>query len=161
PVGVDQHRRFGGVPIPKIVRSELVIPAELSGLGVERQDAVGVQVVAQPVVAVVFGGGISGRPVEYARLRIVRAGEPGGRARMLDALALPAIGNRLARLGDSPEFPGFLTRGLVVGGQESARAVLAAADSGDHQVSDGQRSGGREIALLRIGGLYVPDLFTS
>ena len=48
PWSVDHDRGFGGVPVPEIVGSELVVPLELSGLAIEREDRVGVQVVALP-----------------------------------------------------------------------------------------------------------------
>ncbi len=48
PWSVDHNRGLGGVPVPEIVRSELVIPLELSGLAIEREDRVGIQIVALP-----------------------------------------------------------------------------------------------------------------
>src|SRR5581483_1345592 len=57
-VGVDKDGRFGGIPIVEVVRGELVIPLELAGGGVERDDGGGVEVVAFAFVAVVVGAGV-------------------------------------------------------------------------------------------------------
>ena len=158
PVGVDQHRRFRGVPIPKIVRRELVIPLELSGLGVESQDAVGVKVVALALVAVVFGGGIAGGPVDGIELGVVGAGEPGRRSAMLDACALPGLRFRLARQRHRPEAPDFFAGGLIVGGDETARAAFAASRTGHDQIADGERRRRGEVVLLGVRHLGVPEL---
>ena len=48
PVGIYQDGRLGCVQIEKIVRRELEMPLELAGIGVEGNEGVGVQVVAQP-----------------------------------------------------------------------------------------------------------------
>ena len=50
--GVDQDVGFGGVAIVQVVRRELVVPLEVAGLGIEREDAVGVEVVAGTVAVV-------------------------------------------------------------------------------------------------------------
>ena len=52
PLRIHQHRRLRGVPVPQIVRRELVVPLQLAGLGIQRQDAVGIQIVARAIVAV-------------------------------------------------------------------------------------------------------------
>ena len=43
---VDEHRRLLRVPVPQIVRRELIVPAQLSGFRVEREDRIRVEVVA-------------------------------------------------------------------------------------------------------------------
>ncbi len=47
-IGVDKNRGFHGVVVKKIVRRELEIPLQLSGVRVESQDAIGVQIVSRP-----------------------------------------------------------------------------------------------------------------
>ena len=58
----DQHRRFGGVPIVRVVRRELEIPLQLSRLRIERQDAARVKIVARAHGTVVVGRRIAGGP---------------------------------------------------------------------------------------------------
>ena len=62
--GVDQDVGFGGIAILQIVRRELIVPLEIAGLGVERENAVGVEVVAGTVAIVAVGPRIAGGPVE-------------------------------------------------------------------------------------------------
>ena len=44
--GVHQHQRLSRVPVVKVVRGELEMPAQLSGLRIERDDAIRVEIVA-------------------------------------------------------------------------------------------------------------------
>jgi hypothetical protein len=52
------------------------MPLEFSGVGVDRDDGRGVQIVSKAVVAVVIGTGIAGAPQREVRLRVVGAGYP-------------------------------------------------------------------------------------
>ena len=47
PLDVGQHRHLRRVVVELVVRRELVVPLQLAGVGVERDDAVAVQVVAE------------------------------------------------------------------------------------------------------------------
>ena len=49
---VGEHGHLRGVVVHLVVRRELVMPFQLAGVGVERDHAVGVEVVAEPDVAV-------------------------------------------------------------------------------------------------------------
>ena len=107
PAGVDHHRRLCRVPVPEIVRGELVVPLQLAAGRIEREEAVRIQVVADALIAVVVRSGIARRPEQRIGVRIVGAREPGIAAAMLDARALstsptPALpawaGSRNARL---------------------------------------------------------------
>src|SRR5580658_5383977 len=76
PIGVDHERRLAGVPVPKVVGGGLVIPFQLAGFGVKRQDAVTVEIVAQAVVAIVVLSGIAGFPEDRIGAWIVNSGKP-------------------------------------------------------------------------------------
>ena len=65
---VDQHRRLSGVPIVKIVRSELVMPLQFSGRRVQGEDRRRVEIVAFPFGAIVIGTRVASGPVT-GRLR--------------------------------------------------------------------------------------------
>ena len=99
PGGIDQRRRLLRVVVPDIVRRELKVPLQLSGFRIQRDDRIRIEVVAAAIVANQIGRRIAGRPVQRVELRIVGAGQPRGRARMLDALSLPGLGLRLAGRG--------------------------------------------------------------
>ena len=68
---VDEHRRLLRIPIPQIVRSELIVPAKLSALGVEREDRIRIEVVALPFAAIGIGIRISRGPEQRVGLGIV------------------------------------------------------------------------------------------
>src|SRR2546421_7006870 len=119
PVRVYQNRRFRGVPVPEIVRSELVIPLELAGLAVQRQKAIGVEIVSDAMVSVVLLARIAGRPIYDIELGVIAAGEPGGRAAVVDVLAFPGLPAWLAAFRDAPEPPHVLAGVLLDGRDES------------------------------------------
>ena len=50
PACIDDHRRLGGIPVPQVVRRELVIPLQPASRWIEREDAVGVKVVAYALI---------------------------------------------------------------------------------------------------------------
>ena len=94
---LGQHRHLRRVPVVHVVRRELVVPLERAGVGVERDDRVGVEVVAVAIVAVEIGAGIAGAPVDQVERRIVGAGDPGGAAAALPRVAFPGLAALLAR----------------------------------------------------------------
>ena len=128
-----------GVVIEIVMRRELEIPFQLAGIGVERDDAIAIEVVAAAVVAIPIGTGVADAPVSEIELGIVGAGDPHGGAASLPGIAGPGFVAGLARAGDGVEAPGFLAGGGVEGGDETADAELAAGDSHDDFVFDDQR----------------------
>src|SRR5436305_4516465 len=103
-----------GVPVPKVVRSGLVVPLQFAGLGFESEDAIGVKIVAHPLIAVIVFTWISGLPKNQVGLRIVDTCEPCDSTAMLNALPFPGFRTRLARRGHRPESPCFFAGILVV-----------------------------------------------
>src|SRR5438034_1370707 len=110
------------------------MPLQLSGLTVQREDAIGIQIVPGTLNADVLLGRVSGRPIHNVELWIVASGEPRRSAAMSEILALPRLRARLARFGNAPESPDFLAGGLVQGGYEPVRAALSTANTGDHEM---------------------------
>ena len=159
--GVDEHRRLGRVPVVQVVRRELEVPLQLAGVRIEREDRVRVEVVALALVAVVVGTRIAGRPVEQARFGIVGAGQPGGGAAVLDRLADPRLRAGLAGRGHGPEPPHALAGRGPVRVEESADALVAARDAGDHQIVDDERRAGGAVVLAVVGHLDVPQQLTG
>ena len=156
PDGVHERRRLLRVVVPDVVRRELEMPLQRAGLRIERDDRVGVQVVAQPVVADEIRTGIADRPVDRIELRIVGAGQPRGAAGMIDAFPLPGVRTRLATFRHRPEAPHLFAGRLVERRQESAHAFVAARRSRDDEVADRQRRAGGVVVLAPVGHLGVP-----
>ena len=141
----------------QIVRRELKVPFELSRAGVERDDAVRVQVVAGAAVAVPIRSGISGAPVDEIEIGIVGAGDPCRRGAPLPAVALPGLVPLLARPGNSPESPCAIARLRVVRIEKPAHAVFTARNADDDLVGERQRRAGDRVARLGIGDGDVPS----
>ena len=77
PLHVDEHRNLRGVPVVLVAGRELVVPLQFSRVGVERDHAVGIQVVGgRARVAVPARVRIAGSPERQVRFRIVAAGVP-------------------------------------------------------------------------------------
>src|SRR5208337_4553002 len=116
--------------------SELEIPFELAGLGIERENRIGVEIVAHAFAAIEVGTGISDGPEESVGLGIVGACHPGVAGTVFYIFARPCFRARFARLRDSPESPGFFARGLIVSSEKSARAFVASGGARDHEIAD-------------------------
>src|SRR5207237_9802152 len=79
------------IAIVQIVRRELIVPLEVSGLRVERENAIRVKVVAGTVAVVAVRPRIPSGPVQGVGCRIVRPGEPGGTAACDGLFSLPGF----------------------------------------------------------------------
>ena len=139
------------------MRRELVIPLELAGLGFERQDRIGVEIVAFALAAVEIGTGIADRPEHGVERRVVGAGHPGRAGAMLDVFALPGFRAGLAGQRHGPESPDFLAGGLIERGDEAANTFVATRRSRDHQVADGERRGCPVVVEVPIRHFGFPQ----
>ncbi len=126
-------------------------------MAIERQDRIGVEVVAVAVVAVEIGAGIADRPVERVELRIVRAGHPGGAATRARANSPSRFPNPARRASARSRIARLLCRSLIEGGDESAHALIAARGAGDDQIADDERRGGAVVVLMPVGHLGFPE----
>src|SRR5260370_42029152 len=118
------------------MRSKLKVPLQLADLRVQRDDAVGIEIVAPARVAIVVFARVAGWPVNRIQLWIVGARKPCHRTSVFNALPLPRFRTRLAGPWHGPESPRLFSSGLVIGRQESAHPFFASRRSGDHQISD-------------------------
>ena len=73
---VVQHVDADFVEVPRIVRRVLEVPGQLAGVDVQRDDGVGVEVVAGTRLRIVDRDRIAGAPDRELRRRIVGAGLP-------------------------------------------------------------------------------------
>ena len=157
PVQIGEHRHLHRIVVVGVVRRELEMPSEPAGVGVERDDRVGVEVVARPLRRIPVGTGVAHAPIREIQIGIVRAGQPDRSAAMLPGLGI-AIGLRIGRArlpglvaglagtGNGVEAPGLLAGLGVVGGDEAADAQLAAADADDDLVLDDERRQRQRVA---------------
>src|SRR5260370_30548247 len=102
------------------------IPAQLSRLDLQRDNAIGVEIVALAIVTIGIRIRISSRPVECFGLRIVRAGEPRRSSAHFDSVALPGFEARCTAARNSPEPPAKLTGWRLVCANEAAHRLVRA-----------------------------------
>src|SRR5579862_9972827 len=105
------------------MRDHLEMPLELSGVCVQRQSRIGIQIVTLAHVAIPIRRGIAGAPDNQILVDIVRTSDPGGPAAMLPGITAPCLGTWFARRGNCPKPPAALTRRGIVGVDEAANAV--------------------------------------
>ena len=157
PHAVDQDEVFGGIPVARIVRRELIVPFELAGIGVDGKDGTGVEVVAHAHFAVDIGTGVAYGPIEGIEIGIVTAGEPHAAGAVFPAIAGPCFVAGLARRGDSVEMPELPAGGGIVGFKETDDAVFTTGDAGDDFIFQGEGGGGQAVAEHGIGNLDFPE----
>ena len=156
---VDESRRGGEVVVPDAVVDRLEVPDPLSRLGVDGDDALGEQVVAEAVAAVVVAGRGAGRQVDVAEL--VVGGERGpdvGVARVAPRLVQPRVGAEVIGLRDGAEHPPDVA-GPRVDPLDPAGRRLPADDEvrddrrrDDHVAGDDRRRGDpHQVAALVVG----------
>src|SRR4051794_8210381 len=103
--GIEYYRHLSGVPVMLVVFGELEIPFQFSGIGIEGEQGIAVQVIARASGAAIRWRRISRGPVEQIRCGIVRAGIPGRSATNFPRFSLPGIVSRFARTGNRVEAP--------------------------------------------------------
>src|SRR5262249_48321182 len=99
---IIEHVDADLVVIPRVVRRVLEVPDQLAGVDVERNDRVGVEIVAGAGLGIVLRHWISGPPDREPGRRIVGTGLPQAATTRLPGvvLVLPGLAARLARLRD-------------------------------------------------------------
>ena len=145
----------------QVVRCVLEVPEQLAGLDVEREIAVGIEVGAKAAVTVGIRVRVADRPVENACIGVGAACGPCGAAALLQRTTLPSVGDgpSVSGIGNGVELPKLLAGSRVVSSDESANPLVAAADTGDHQVPHDKRRRRTAIEALRagLGGCNIPQ----
>ena len=159
-LAVEQDRDLGRVPVVGVVRRELIVPLELSGIGIDGEHGAGVKIVAGAEIAVVVRPRIARSPIDEIQIRVIGAVVPGGGPAGLPRIAGPGSEAGLAGLRDGVEAPEMLAGGRVVGVEESGNAVLAASHSDDELIFDDQgcARGGVATGLGVVVHLGLPQL---
>ena len=134
----DQHGRGRQVTIPQVVLEHLIVPQPLSRVGIERDDAVGVQVVAQSVGAVEVVAGRPGGSEHHAALRIECHATPRiGAAGNLPRIGWPRVETGFPRMGNGVEAPHLFAGGDVEGANVAGgtRQLLGHGAAHDEQIA--------------------------
>ena len=126
---VEQVAGGGEVVVPEAVMHGLEVPDPLAGLGIDRDDALGEQVVAGTHAAVpVVGRGSRGQ-IDVAKLLVDGHRAPDVRvAAVAPGLVVPSVGAELLALRDGVEDP-FHLAGACVEAAHVARVRLAAGEA--------------------------------
>ena len=149
PIDVGEHGHLRRVVVHLVVRRELVVPLQLARVGVEREHAVAVEVVAEPVAAVPVGRRIAGAEEHEVRLGIVGARVPDGGAAFLPRVARPRVVAGLAGPGNRVDAPHFLAGRRVERRDDPADAEVAARGADDDLVLHDDRRHRDRVALRR------------
>ncbi len=162
PLDVGEHRHLRRVVVQLVVRRELVVPLQLAGVGVERDDAVAVEVVAKPRRAVPVRRRVAGAEEHEVRLGIVGARVPHADAAGLPRVARPGLVARLAGSGNRVEAPDFLAGLRIERRDVAADRAVAAAGADDHLVLHDRRVVRDRVAAPSASATCdVPDLLAA
>ena len=132
------------------------MPLEHTGVDVDGNQRIGIQIVSVAHVADEVRPRIAGAPVGEIGVRVVGARHPGGCAAVLPAVARPGLVAGLARSRHSPEAPRPLAGAGVVGVEEASHPVLGARDAHDDLVFHRQGRTGHRVTGLVVGDLDIP-----
>ena len=157
---VDESRRGREVVVPDPVVDRLEVPDPLPGLGVDGDDALGEEVVAEAMAAVVVAGRRAGRQIDVAELVVGAQRRPDvGVARVAPRLVQPGIGAEVVGLRDGAEHPPHVAGARVDPLDPAGRCLPAddeVRDDGrrDHHVAgdDRRRGHAHQVAALVVGG---------
>ena len=139
------------------MRRELKVPLQFSGVRIERQHAIGIQIVAGTNAAVEVRARVAGGPVQRVGFRVVRARHPRGAAAVQVQIPGPAFGAGFSRSRNSPETPRQFSRGRVIRRHKATHAVVSARGTNDHLVVHHQGRAGGAVVLVPVRVRYVPQ----
>ena len=161
-VDVDRGKHHLGdrIVVERIVRRELVVPLDLSGLGIKRQHRAGVEVVARPAGGIERAR-IADAPIDRVQFRIERAGDPGRSAAKLPGIARPGIVAGLAGRRDGIGAPEMLAGLRIPAVDEVAGAEFGAGNAGDHHAVGDERRHRHRIAGLEVDRVLAPQLLAG
>ena len=157
-LAVDEDVRVGLVVVPMVARRVLEIPVHAPAVGIPRDHAVGVQVVAGAIGRIEHRHWIARAPDHLVGRGIVRARDPHGAAADLPGvvLVLPGLAAGLARRRYDVFAPDQLAGGAVERRDPVAHAAVAAGRAHDDLVLDRQRRGG-DLHVRLIVQVRLPD----
>ena len=154
---VDEHALEHFIEIERFARRVLVVPLQLSRIGIERERRAGKQ---RGRVAALRPGRtlrLSGPPVHQIQQRIVRPCDPGiGAGALVIRQAAPTVTARRAGARDRVELPGLLARIRIIGGDKAVvadRRLIAACEADDDLAVDHHHAADLVALVLRHADL--------
>ena len=141
----------------------LVVPLQLAGLDVERDDRTEIQVGARAFVARVLRHAVAGAEVDEAEVGVRGADEPDGAAADLICIRRrPRLVADVFRSGDDEEFPGFLS-GVAVKRHDLAAEAGIGRRADEHQSARVERRARNPLAGTRRvdTGVAVPEFLAG
>src|SRR5882672_42033 len=153
---IDQNRGFRRVIVEQVMRCELKMPLQLSGVRIQREHAIGVEIIAGPRAAIEIRRRITRAPVQRVEFGVVGSRHPSGAAATQIRIAWPTFRAGLARAWNGPEAPGQLAGLGVEGGKEAAYAIVTPGGADDHFVFDHQRRAGSSVVFVSYGATSAP-----
>lgn len=118
---IDEDRNLHRIPVHRVVRSELEMPSEPARIGVERDQAFGVKIIALADIAVEIGGRIADAPDQEIGFGVVAAGQPGIPAAGFPRISRPGLVSRFAGAWNRVPAPDTLSSFGVIGVEEALR----------------------------------------
>src|SRR5207237_26930 len=144
----------------RIVRRELIVPFDLAGLRLERQDRAGVQIVARTHRRIERPR-VADAPINRVQLRVIGAGDPCRSATELPGIAFPGVAAGLLGAGYRVGPPQALARLWIPTIDEPAGPELRAGNARDDNAVRDERSHGHRIAFLDVGRFLTPQFLAG
>ena len=117
----DQDRGTGQIVVPQVMMHDLIVPDAFAGLGIETEDAVSKEILADPIAAPVIIGGRSGAEEDPPPPGVQRDATPGiGASHALPCIGRPGVVAELLRMGNGMKDPASFA-GPQVEGTDVAR----------------------------------------
>ena len=155
-IDINQNRRFVGIIVVQIMRSELKVPLQFSGIGIQSHDAVCIQIIARTRLSCEIGSRIACRPIHEIQLRVVSAWHPRGGATMEVCVARPTGRTGFSGRWYRPKFPSQCACFRVEGCKEAAHSTIPARSAYNNFIFDHERSAGGAITFFKIRIRDVP-----
>ena len=123
---VRKNDDLRGIIVVRIVRRVLEIPFQLAGIDIQRDNAIGIKIVAGPALAGPLRIGLARPVIDKLQLGIISAADP-DRAAAWD-MAAPAFQGRIATFGNGVPSPTIVASLFVIGLDEAA-AIAGGAET--------------------------------
>ena len=138
---------------------ELVVPAQLTGIGIQRHDRIGIEIITGSQIAVIVRVWIAYSPIDQIQFGVIAAIHPGAAPAPRQHLRVvwPGLTARLTRPWNGIETPESIARSRVIGIDKAPGCVLATGDADDDFIIEYQRRQGGGVALAVICQHHVPE----
>ncbi len=128
PVHFSQNRHVIGIPVVQIMGRKLIVPAQLTGIRIQRNQRIRIEIVTGSSVTVIIRIRIAHTPVNEVQFWVKAAVHPGSAPSGCQHFRVirPGFTARLAGSGDRVETPELLPTDRIVSIDKPAGPVFAA-----------------------------------